>query len=537
MNTSWWTQRAVWLAVLLGLALLNLWARPLLPIDETRYVGVAWEMWLRGDFLVPHMNGVPYSHKPPLLFWLIQLGWSIFGVNEWWPRLLPALFAFASLLLTSAIARRLWPAHDRIAVLAPGILLASLLWLFFSTALMFDILLGFWVLLGIHGLLRMLAGERAGWGWLALSLAAGMLTKGPVILLHVLPLAVLAPWWAGQPPRSGWRSWYLALGGALLLAVATVLAWAIPAAIAGGPVYGHDIFWGQTAGRVAKSFAHRREWWWYLPLLPLMLFPWSLWPNGWRALGEACKHHEPGVRLLLAWLAPVFVAFSLISGKQAHYLLPLFPAFALLLARGLQAPLPARARSLLLPALMLAVIGGVLLWLPGQAGSGRIPQDVALIPPLAGGSLIGLAIVLVSGSAREPLRQARFLQFAGVGFIVIMLLFVIHPLTRDQNIDVFSHKVAEVAHRHLPLVHVGNYQDQFQFPGRLLKPISTVTPARLARWMIAHPDGYVLIYLRRPDARLTSVAAAHMHFRSKWLLLLRVRDLRGISVHSGTARS
>ena len=52
-----------------------------IPIDETRYLSVAWEMWLRGDFLVPYLNGHTYSHKPPLLFWLFESGWAIFGVN------------------------------------------------------------------------------------------------------------------------------------------------------------------------------------------------------------------------------------------------------------------------------------------------------------------------------------------------------------------------------------------------------------------------------------------------------------------------
>ena len=65
--------------------------RPVLPVDETRYLTVAWEMWLRGDFLVPYINGEPYSHKPPLLFWLIHLGWAVFGVNDWWPRLVAPL--------------------------------------------------------------------------------------------------------------------------------------------------------------------------------------------------------------------------------------------------------------------------------------------------------------------------------------------------------------------------------------------------------------------------------------------------------------
>src|SRR3569832_988308 len=78
------------------LVAISLYGRSFVPIDETRYVTVAWEMWLRGDFLVPYLNGEPYSHKPPLLFWLIQLGWKIFGVNDWWPRLMPSLFSLGS---------------------------------------------------------------------------------------------------------------------------------------------------------------------------------------------------------------------------------------------------------------------------------------------------------------------------------------------------------------------------------------------------------------------------------------------------------
>ena len=69
------------LAALTGVAFV---ARPMTPIDETRYISVAWEMWLRGDWLVPYKNGEPYSHKPPLMMWLFQIGWAIFGVSEWW---------------------------------------------------------------------------------------------------------------------------------------------------------------------------------------------------------------------------------------------------------------------------------------------------------------------------------------------------------------------------------------------------------------------------------------------------------------------
>lgn len=79
-----------WLVAALGFALLtdlaHLLTWPLLPVDETRYLSVAWEMWLRHEWLVPHLNGALYTDKPPLLFWLVHLGWAVAGVNDVWPR-------------------------------------------------------------------------------------------------------------------------------------------------------------------------------------------------------------------------------------------------------------------------------------------------------------------------------------------------------------------------------------------------------------------------------------------------------------------
>ncbi|MCE2910272.1 MAG: glycosyltransferase family 39 protein, partial [Burkholderiaceae bacterium] len=113
----------------LALALLALFAasalwRPLLPIDETRYASVAWEMWLRGDPLLPMLNGEPYAHKPPLLMWLLHAGWAVGGVGTLWPRLLQALLAAATVAATVALARTLWPRQPALPGLAALLLVA-----------------------------------------------------------------------------------------------------------------------------------------------------------------------------------------------------------------------------------------------------------------------------------------------------------------------------------------------------------------------------------------------------------------------------
>ena len=347
------------LALLAAAAIL---ARPLTPIDETRYVGVAWEMWLRGDFLLPIKNGAPYSHKPPLMIWLFQAGWAAFGVNEWWPRLVAPLVSALNLLLTLALARRLWPGRDEIAGPAVLVLCSGLLWTFFSTAAMFDIILALFTLIGMHGIVLAAEGKsRSGFACLGVAVGLGILTKGPVILLHLLPVALLAPWWSGRRRSARWFGGVLL---ALLLGAAIALAWAVPAGLAGGEEYRKAIFFGQTANRMVESFAHKRPLWWYLPLLPVMVFPWFVWPGLWRAAFVFARGGlDRGGRFCLAWLLPVLLAFSLISGKQPHYLIPLFPAFALLAARAVADE--QRVKGLWLPALAAAAIGAVLLVLAG----------------------------------------------------------------------------------------------------------------------------------------------------------------------------
>jgi len=77
-----------------ALLVTSLLCRPLFPVDETRYLTVAWEMFSNHNWILPTLNGIPYHHKPPVLFWLINLMWGIFGVSQsaaMWCRTLPAL--------------------------------------------------------------------------------------------------------------------------------------------------------------------------------------------------------------------------------------------------------------------------------------------------------------------------------------------------------------------------------------------------------------------------------------------------------------
>ncbi|MEE8392838.1 MAG: phospholipid carrier-dependent glycosyltransferase, partial [Rhodospirillales bacterium] len=251
--------RRLWAAGWLALLAAALLTRPLLPVDETRYLSVAWEMWTSGDFLVPRLNGEPYSHKPPLLFWLIHAGWAVFGVSEWWARTVSPLFALGNLVLAGALARKLWPQDLDAPILAPVMLVGGILWAAHSTLTMFDMMVSFFTLGALLGVLEAYRkGGFSGWLLAGLSIGLGLLAKGPVILLHVLPVAFLVPLWAGQDEGEdsgegpiSWVKWYSGLIGAVAIGAGVGLAWALPAAAAGGEAYADAILWSQTAGRVS----------------------------------------------------------------------------------------------------------------------------------------------------------------------------------------------------------------------------------------------------------------------------------------------
>ena len=237
--------------------------------------------------------------------------------------------------MTANLAQRLWPRDAVTRQLVPWVLFGCIVWTAFYPWVQFDLLLVLFVVLALTGLVAAAAGRRGGWLLIGLGIGLGVLAKGPVILLHVLPAALLAPVWVRDQPRSWW-SWYAGIGGSLLLGAVIALAWALPAAQSGGDDYRQAILWGQTAERVVSAFAHAHPWWWYLPWLPVLFAPWVLLPWLWRPLLRSLRDpRDAGVRFCAVWLLSTLLVMSLMSGKQLKYLLPLLPAFALLVARVL----------------------------------------------------------------------------------------------------------------------------------------------------------------------------------------------------------
>ncbi len=514
----------------------GLLTRPLLAIDETRYAAVALEMLHRGDWLVPYLNGQPYSHKPPLLFWLILAGWKVAGVSTVWARLVGPLVGVGALALVGALARALWPRDARTRGWAPLVTAGAVLWGVFSSLLMFDTLLAGAALLALLGVVQAAEhGRRRGIAMLAAGITLGILAKGPVIFVHVLPVALLAPWWT--TPRAGrrWGIWYLSLAGALLLGAGAALLWAVPAGRAGGEEYQRAIFLGQTTGRIASSFAHGRPLWWYLPLLPLLCFPWFAWPEAWRALrGLRTAPRDAGVRFAVTWALTGVVAFSLLSGKQVHYLLPLIPAGALLLSRGLSLREAAPLARPWLVAIVIAIVASAVLVLAANARlaarllwwpHGDVAWWWALVP-------LSAAVMLVAWQRGHATRNTAVHALAASTAVLLaaLQLAAATPAAVPYDTAPMAAAVRRAVRAGHPIAMLGTYNGEYHFEGRLQDVhIDVVSVAAVGAWLGTHRDGLLLRYDRgRVVLPLDGLVASHP-FRNGWATLSRNRPAAGRS--------
>lgn len=469
--------------------------RPLLPIDETRYLGVAWEMWLSGDLFHLTRNFESYTHKPPLLFWLINLVWSVTGVQEFPARLVGPAFGVALAVATARLARALWPQEEGIGGRAVMGLTGFTVFLIYASATMFDTMLALAVVAGVAVLWRIGRGGAGPWHWLGFgaALAFGTLAKGPVIFVHLLPVFLTMRLWAPVPP--GARAQATGLGLAVAAGLAIVALWLVPALVAGTPEFRHELLWTQSAGRVAGGLAHDRPVWFLAALLPVLLFPWGWSPTLWRRLGPLVRD-DRAARLPALWAGSAFVLFSLISGKQAHYLLPEYAAAALLVARVL----PALAGG---GGWRLAAIPA----LGGAAGAfavaaGLVPADVVGDAPGWALPLVGLCCLALAGGV---ILVPRPVVVAGLGAGIAVVMHVLVVATgMVKGYDTASVVARIEAEKPEGIAVAGmTYNAEFNFAARLTEAVATpASSEELRAWCAAHPRGLVI----GPEGRVETAA-------------------------------
>lgn len=310
--------------------------RRLTKPDEGRYAEIPREMAASGDWLTPRLNGIKYFEKPPLQYWATAAAYTAFGENEWTARLWTGLTGFLGVLLAWFAGRRLF--GPEAGLLAATTLASSLLYLGMGHFSALDMGLAFFLEVAFCGFLlaQQSATKQDSRRWMLLAwagLALAVLSKG--IVAPVLTGATLVLYSLLTRDFSPWRRFEFVRGLALFLLIAA--PWFVAVSLA-NPEFAHFFFIHEHFERFLTK-AHRRyqPGWYFIPVLLVGALPWTTLAlqslaQAWYRRTET--NFQPR-RFLLLWCVVVFGFFSASSSKLPSYILPLFPAMALLLGDAL----------------------------------------------------------------------------------------------------------------------------------------------------------------------------------------------------------
>jgi len=465
--------------------LLGLWAvfaalwfgtldyRKLIKPDEGRYAEIAREMAASGDWITPRLNGIKYFEKPPLQYWASAAAFKLFGANEWTARLWPGLTGFLGVLLALYTGTRLFgPTAGRFAAMVLG---TSLLYLFIGHMNTLDMGLAFFLEAALCAFLLAQSSRRGSpeerrWmlaAWCAMALA--VLSKGLIGL--VLPAATLVAYSVLQRDLMVWKRIHLGWGGLLFFAVAA--PW-FAAAASVNPEFIRFFFIHEHFERfLTAGHSRAQPLWYFIPVTLAGLLPWTT--IALQAIGSAWHHGPIGSaperfdsrRFLALWAIVIFLFFSASGSKLPSYVLPLFPAVALLAGDLLtRLRFEGLRRHLVVAALVAVASLAALLRL---SGSGDAETPAAMMARYRDWLFIAAAVFLVAAAIAIWRNQRRHppqaLAVLALGaFIASNLVLLGHEaLGRSSSSYYIAGQVKPLLRPGVPFYSVGMYEQTLPF--------------------------------------------------------------------------
>ena len=334
-NHTFFTRPAVQLSILAVISaaifFFNLGGWDLWNPDEPRYALVAKEMAEGGNWILPHLNNEIYPDKPPVFFWLIALSYKIVGtVTSFSARLPSALAGVLGVILTFLLGAKLY--GNRSGFISALVLTTTVEYFWLGRRANIDMTLTLFIVSALFFFYRGYQTKTSKtWSYSVylfyFSMGIATLTKGPVGFL--LPGLTVILYLLFKKDLNTLKKVLFHPGVFLFLAV--TLAWVIAACIQGGESYRNEIFFTQTIGRVHNSWSHKQPFYYYFTKIPFLFYPWVFFlPSSFVYLITRRKEIKEDCLFPTVWFITIFVFFTLCSGKRELYLLPLFPAGALM---------------------------------------------------------------------------------------------------------------------------------------------------------------------------------------------------------------
>ncbi len=375
--------------------------RELFHPDEGRYAEIPREMVASGDWITPRLNGLKYFEKPVLQYWITAVSYLALGGEEFVARLWPALSGFLTLLLVYYMGRRL--AGVRVGLVAAAVLATTFQFFVFSQLLTLDMGLCFFLTLALYGFLaaqdlRVTSRQQRNGAilmWVAMALA--VLSKGLVGV--VLPALVLVVYIVIERDWKllGRLHWHIGVPVFLVIA----LPWFIWVQLR-NPEFFQFFFIREHFGRFALNEHHRAgSWFYFLAVLLIGSLPWPFM----YIRATFASWHKPSpnhfainpTRLLVLWAITITVFYSVSQSKLPGYILPVYPALAMLIGCYAQREKMQVSRQMLLG---IAAIGiATVIAAPLVTRIPKFANDADLIAPfvawaMAGGGILFVAAIL-----------------------------------------------------------------------------------------------------------------------------------------------
>ena len=333
------------IAICLILFFFNLGDRALWDIDEGKHAATTKDMVLSGDWLTPQYNGEKFYDKPPLHNWLVAVSFLIFGFTEFAARLPAALMGLGCVMVTYLMGRQIF--GPTAAFLSSVVLATSAEYFILARVVAHDISLAFFITLALTLFYLGYKNEKHRRRLFLLGYAAmgfSMLAKGPVGVL--LPVTIIGLFLIFKRQLNFLKEMQIGWGILILLAVAA--PWYILISLK-DPDYVSYFFIKQNLGNFfSNEVRHPGPFYYYIPVLMGGMFPWSTFlPLAlFRGFRARVTTYNDGTLFALIWFATIFIFFSLANSKLGTYILPLFPAAALLVGAFLHDLLNGSSRGL-----------------------------------------------------------------------------------------------------------------------------------------------------------------------------------------------
>ncbi len=396
MNDKLSTKQLCWLVIAAAIIWFgNLEYRTLVKPDEGRYAEIPREMVQSGDWVTPRLNDLKYFEKPPLQYWATAVAYEVFGEHQWTSRLWMGLTGFAGLLWVWFVGLRLYgrEAADYAAIL----LGSSFLYVFMGHGNTLDMGVTFFITLGIFSLMlgQSETDRKKQRNWMLLAwvgMALAVLSKGLMGL--ILPGTAVLIYCAVQRDLTVLKRMHWLPGLAIFFLI--ISPWFYLVMKANPEFFQRFFIYEHYTRFTTKDLGRYQPWYYFVPVLLVGALPWTVLMfdsalRAWRVGSRAKKIFSPE-RFLLIWAIFIYVFFSLSGSKLSSYLLPMFPALALLMATRLT---QIRERVLLW---QLAPVVPILLVLIGVAANikkfASTPLQAELYPQWGVWLVSGFAIFL-----------------------------------------------------------------------------------------------------------------------------------------------